>query len=197
MLARTIRARDHSPVATADPHPRCVVVGVDGWSGAGKTSFAGRLAAALSVPCIGTDELAPGWDGLQASLDTLVDAILAPLSWGEPARWRPHDWAGGRLADWVDLPPQQLVVVEGCCVGVPPVADRLSYLVWIDTPEPERVRRLEERDDWEAYAPHYQQWHAQESALQGGSGTDGRADLVVDNSDATGDALAHDRFACR
>ncbi len=195
-LAESIRSRGHGPDSAGDDR-RCLVVGVDGWSGAGKTSFAGALAAALSVPCIGTDELVPGWDGLGASLDTLVDSVLAPLARGEAGRWRRYDWVEHQLADWADLPPCELVVVEGCCVGVPPVADYLSVLVWIDTPEDERVARLAQRDDWEAYAPHVEQWRVQEQALRAGSDTEGRADLVVDNSDAAGDGLTAGLIVCR
>ncbi len=173
------------------------MVGVDGMSGAGKTTFAHRLAAELSVRCIGTDELVPGWDGLAASLDLLVDGVLAPLARGEPARWRRFDWIEHRPAEWVELPATPVVVVEGCCVGVPPVAAYLSLLIWIETPDAERRRRLEEREDWDAYAPFFDTWTSQESAIQAGARTQERADLVVDNSNLAGGPGFGDRFTCR
>ncbi len=64
-----------------------------------------------------------------------------------------------------------VLVIEGCCVGVPPVAAYLSFLVWLDTPAHDRRRRLEAREDWVHYAPHFDGWSQQESALQDGAGT--------------------------
>lgn len=181
-------------------HPgdrRCRVVGVDGWSGAGKTGFARRLAAELSAPCISTDDLVPGWDGLRASLDLVAGGILAPVARGEPGRWQRFDWVAQRPAEWVEVPPGDVLVVEGCCTGVPPIAGYLSYLIWLEAPDAERLRRLRAREDWEAYAPFFDRWRAQEVALQSGAGTPARADLVVDNSevrpaDSWGDRLVVD-----
>jgi len=190
-LAESIRARRRPG------DDRCLVVGVDGLSGAGKTSFAGRLSAELSAPWVGADGLVPGWDGLEASLGALVDWILDPLARGEPGRWRRFDWVENRPAEWIDVPTCDVLVIEGCCVGVPPVAAYLSYLVWLDTPAGDRRRRLQAREDWVHFAPHFDRWSEQESALQDGAGTPDRADLVVDNSGPAGGERWGDRFVRR
>jgi hypothetical protein len=160
------------------------VVGIDGLSGAGKSTFAGPLAAALDAPCLHMDELVPGWGGLAESIDRLVGGVLEPLDRGEPAGWRRYDWAGDRPGEWVDLPDCTTLVVEGCCVGLEAPARHLSFLVWIDAPEAERVERLHRRADRDAYEPYYAQWLAQELSLREGTHVAERADLVVDNSDA-------------
>ncbi|HEY4948132.1 MAG TPA: hypothetical protein VII19_09545 [Acidimicrobiales bacterium] len=188
-LAEAIRAR------LPDARGRCLVVGVDGMSGAGKSSFARRLSTELSAAFLDTDELVPGWNGLAASLDAVVEWVLVPLARGEPGRWQRYDWVEGRPAEWVEVPVCDILVLEGCCVGTPKVADHLTYLVWIDTPEDERERRLRRRNDWEEYAIFFDRWAAQETALQAGSGTRTRADLVVDNSEAQGQAAWGDRLA--
>jgi uridine kinase len=190
-LADSIRAR------RLEDDRRCLVVGVDGMSGAGKTSFAHRLSTELSVPCIGSDEMVSGWDGLAASLEALVTWVLDPLARGEPGRWRRFDWVEGRPAEWIEVPALDLLVIEGCCVGVPPVGDHLSYLVWLDTPEAERRRRLAARDDWDSYAPYFDIWKAQESALQAGARTEDRADLVVDNTEPVVDTWSGGQFVRR
>jgi hypothetical protein len=176
---------------------RCLTVGVDGMSGSGKSSFAQRLAAELGAPCIGTDQMVQGWTGLEASLGPLATGVLAPLVAGGVARWRRFDWTGYRPAEEVSLAATDVVVVEGCCVGVPPSGDHLSYLVWLDAPPGERRRRLEARDDWWAFAPYYDSWTAQESALQAGARTSERADLVVDNSRPAGTVWTDGRFVLR
>jgi hypothetical protein len=187
-LAARVRALDDRAVDLSDPdcrrplpgrRPR--VVGVDGLSGAGKSSFAQRLAAALGAPVLSVDDLVPGWDAVAESVGLLADWVLRPLAAGRPARWRRYDWLAGRPGGWVDLEPGDFLVVEGSCVGLEP-AGLLSCLLWIDAPAAERRRRLERRPDWTAYAPFADRWARQEAALQAAAGTPARADLVVDNS---------------
>jgi len=180
---------------------RCLVIGVDGMSGSGKTEFARRLAAELAAPVLNSEDLVPGWDGLADSVGLLTDWVLRPLAAGQPARWRRYDWAAGRPGEWAGLDPGDFLVVEGCCTGLFPAAAYLSYLVWMDVPAAERKRRLERRADWAAYAPFAQRWARQETALQATAGTAGRADLVVDNSAADNRASAPggaraDSFTC-
>ena len=122
--------------------------------------------------------------------------MLRPLAAGQPARWRKYDWLAGRPGEWADLDPGDFLVVEGCCAGLFPPAAYLSYLIWVDVPEAERRRRLERRPDWPAYAPFAERWADQETALQAGAETAGRADLVVDNSAGTAAGRLPDSFAC-
>ena len=193
-LAERIRALDDRAVDLSDPaRPRpvngrrCRAVGVDGMSGSGKSSFARRLARELAAPVLAVDDLVPGWDALAESVGLLTDWVLRPIAAGRPARWRRYDWLAGRPGEWVDLRPGDFLVVEGCCVGLPPAASCLSYLIWIDTPEDGRRRRLEVRPDWAGYGPFAQRWARQEAALQATADTAGRADLVVDNGERRGE----------
>ena len=39
----------------------------------------------------------PGWDGLQAGVDLLVEAVLVPLSAGRPAQVPRYDWLVGAI----------------------------------------------------------------------------------------------------
>jgi hypothetical protein len=189
-LAAVLRALDDRAVDLSRPgRPRPVpgrrtrVVGIDGLSGAGKSAFARRLAAALGgAPVLSTDDLVPGWDALGESVALLTEWVLRPLAAGRPARWRRYDWVAGRPGEWQDIEPADFLVAEGCCVGLPPAAPALSYLIWIDAPAAERRHRLELRPDWPAYRPFAGRWAAQEHALQATADTPGRADLVVDNS---------------
>lgn len=200
-LAARIRALDDLAVDLSDPaRPRplpgrrCRVVGIDGLSGSGKSSFASRLAGELDAPVLSVDDLVPGWDALALVPGLLADGVLRPLAAGRPGRYRRYDWLTGQLAEWISLPPGELLIVEGCCTGLEPAAGLLSYLVWMDAPPAERRRRLELRSDWPAYAPFADEWARQETELQATAGTASRASLVVDNAENSDDSWG-DQFA--
>jgi hypothetical protein len=200
-LAELIRALDDRAVDLSDPASprllpgrRCRVVGIDGMSGAGKSSFARRLADELAAPVLSVDDLVPGWDALAESVGLLADWVLRPLAAGQQARWRRYDWLAGSPGEWVDLTPGEFLLVEGSCVGLPPASTFMSYLIWIDTPERVRRRRLELRQDWPAYAPFAQRWARQEAALQATADTPARADLVVNNTESRPDGDWADQF---
>jgi hypothetical protein len=92
-----------------DPLPRrpCRVV-VAGGSGAGKTTVAGRIAAALGVPYVELDSLyhGPGWVP-RPEFEADVRAFTAGPAWvteWQYAKVRAHLAARADLLVWLDLP---------------------------------------------------------------------------------------------
>jgi hypothetical protein len=168
-------------LAAVDVRPGEVrVVGLDGWSGAGKSIMATRLAAELRAPVIAMDDFVPGWDGLDASVRLLADWVLEPLAAGRPATWRLWDWSATRFGVSCTEPPAPVMVVEGCGAGSAAVRGLLSYLIWVETGPAVRAARLQAREDWVGYADHAERWAAQERALRAGDDVAGAADLVID-----------------
>lgn len=163
----------------SDPH-QCPIIGVDGFSGSGKSHFAQILARHLGGAVINTDDLVPGWDGLRASIDLLEQWILSPISRGQPASWRRFDWELMRAAEWNEIAPTPVLVVDGCGVGHRKLSGYLSYLVWVNAPEPLRYDRLRGRSDWEMYEPFVKRWAEQEKLLRAGDDVASRANLVVE-----------------
>ena len=140
------------------------LVTVDGYSGAGKSRLADRLAGELGGPAVHLDCLYAGWEGLAAGVELAVEWIAAPLAAGRPARWRRFDWDAGRFAEWRETPWAPIVVLEGCGAGSAVLRPSASTSVWVDTPAPLREQRLRDRPDWPGYAPHRAGWAAQEQA---------------------------------
>ncbi|ARF71464.1 hypothetical protein B7C62_03730 [Kitasatospora albolonga] len=108
------------------------LVAVDGHAGSGKSTFAGRLAAALGgAPVLHLDDLATheelfGWVG------RLREQVLLPLSRGEPARYAPYDWTGRRFGPARTLEPAPVVLVEGVGAGRREVRPWLAALCWME-----------------------------------------------------------------
>jgi hypothetical protein len=162
--------------------PRCGrtrVLAVDGRSGAGKTSLAAGLRAALGAPVVALEELYGGWDGLERGVDLLVSAVLEPLSAGRAARVPRYDWVAAAWdTPWV-LEPPGLLIVEGVGAGARRAAAYASVLVWMEAPESVRKKRALDRDG-ETFAPHWDTWAAQEDAMLAREHTPDRADFLID-----------------
>ncbi|MBS45791.1 MAG: 4-amino-4-deoxy-L-arabinose transferase [Nocardioides sp.] len=154
---------------------------VDGPSGAGKTTLALAVAEHSPWPTrvVHADELYDGWAGLAAVVPQL-DTLLRPLAAGGSGTYRRYDWHAGRYADEVavDLEPDGLLVVEGVGSGALPTRDLATALVWAQAPA-ETCRERGLARDGAAYAPHWDAWHAQETAHHAGHRTRAASDLVV------------------
>ena len=178
----TITAADLLARVRAVP-PRAGTVrllGVDGFSGAGKTTLATDLHRAdptLTVLEIETFYL--GWDGLAAGPRRAHEQVVLPLERGEVPVVEPWDWRHDRVARPRRRPVGPVVVLEGCGAGARPLRDAFSLLVWVDADPAEREHRLHDRDDWESYAPHRAAFERQEQALAATEGTRAAADVVV------------------
>lgn len=90
------------------------LVGIDGFGGAGKSTFAARLSKALDdAPIVHTDDFA-SHDVLTEWWPRMLHDVIEPLLRGEPASYRPYDWNARRFADTViTIEPSDVVVIEG------------------------------------------------------------------------------------
>ncbi|GAB7185589.1 hypothetical protein ATKI12_5420 [Kitasatospora sp. Ki12] len=122
------------------------LVAVDGHAGSGKTTFAGRLAAALDgAPVVRLDDLAThqelfGWTG------RLRAQVLEPLAAGRDAGYRVYDWTLRRFAGTAAVPAAPVVLVEGVGAGRREVRPWLARVIWMELDAAAARRRGEERD---------------------------------------------------
>lgn len=156
------------------------LVCVDGPAGSGKTTLAGGIGDLSGGVVVHMDDLYPGWSGL-AQVDGQLEDLLLPLSEGRPGTYRRYDWEAGRFAETVTVDPSPLLVVEGVGSGPARFADLTTLLVWVEAPYDERRRRGIERDG-EAFAPHWEQWARDETALFDRERTRERSDVRVDGA---------------
>ncbi|MFJ3228816.1 uridine kinase [Streptomyces sp. NPDC086783] len=122
------------------------LVGVDGHAGSGKTTFAGRLAAALGgAPVLHLDDIATheelfGWTG------RLLREVVQPLGRGEHAHYRPYDWRERHFGTARALPPAPVVLMEGVGAGRRELRPHLAALLWMELPREEAWTRGRGRD---------------------------------------------------
>jgi para-aminobenzoate synthetase len=173
--------RYDSVVAQLDARlPACgttKVVAVDGPSGAGKTAFAGGLAAATGADVLHLEDLYPGWHGLARTPPVVAD-VLASVAVGGTGSARRWDWQRGVPGAELRVRPSRLLVLDGVGSGASVVRPFLSLLIWVEAPADVRKQRALDRDG-DTYAPYWDVWAAQEAEHFTAEQTRRHADLVV------------------
>ena len=134
-----------------------LIVGIDGAGGAGKSTlasgisdaFAGRVAI---VKCDDFDR--PLVDAKYSRLTPeeayenyfdwwrLRDEVVMPLRAGKHARYQRYDWSTDRFAEWIEIEPREIVLVEGVFSMRPELRVLLDVAIFIETPRDERMRRM-------------------------------------------------------
>ena len=129
---------------------------IDGRSGAGKTTFAERIAGGDRV--IHMDSLYAGWHGLHEGT-AIAERIVVQHAAGRAVTWQEWDWAADARGAEHTLLPHESVVIEGCGSLTPVTAALADRSFWLEAPEGIRRARALERDkgDW-----WWELWRAQE-----------------------------------
>jgi len=157
---------------------RTRVIGVDGLGGAGKSTFAERLAAAFGgCQIVHTDDFA-SWDDPVDWWPPLIEQVLEPLARGERAEFSPSLWTPGIVREPIEVVPAEFLVLEGVTASREAFRPYLTYTVWVDAPADVRLRRGVERDGEQART-QWRAWMADEDRYRELERPDARADLVV------------------
>ncbi len=162
------------------------LVAIDGPSGAGKTWFAGRLAAELGgAPVIHTDDLLDGWDDQFTSWPRIERLALAPLRAGRPARYRIYRWdTGDFTGDPVVIQPAPVVLLEGVGSARRVIRPELSLAVFVTAPPDLRLERTVARDAGHdlVFRAYLERWRTAEDRHFAEEDTAAYADLTVDGA---------------
>ncbi|MDG9727922.1 MULTISPECIES: uridine kinase family protein [unclassified Streptomyces] len=135
------------------------LIGVDGYAGSGKSTFAGLLAAELGgAPVLHLDDIA-SHDELFDWTGRLLSQVIEPLRRGDTAHYAPYDWRTRSFTAARPLPPAPLVLVEGVGAGRGALRPYLARLLWMELPREEAWARgrardgAEQRAFWDGWIP--------------------------------------------
>ena len=154
------------------------LVCVDGPAGSGKTSLAAAVARRTDAQVVHMDDLYGGWDGLLWVAGT-GGAAAAPAGRGvSTVRGSGTTGTPARFAEWHQVRPGGLLLLEGVGSGGRAWAGLTTTLVYVEAPRSVRLRRGLERDGDEQ-AEHWRRFMVQEDLLLSRERTRARAQLVV------------------
>ncbi|MCU1422596.1 MAG: hypothetical protein JWN36_2247 [Microbacteriaceae bacterium] len=156
------------------------VVAVDGLGGAGKSTLAGALAAELGATVIHTDDFA-SWDVPLEWWPRVLAEVLEPLGAGRPARFRRYDWDRRELAEWHEVGPGGVVILEGVSSSREVFRPFLDFSIWVDAPAELRLARGLERNGADAL-PLWEGWMAAEDEWVAREHPRDSADYLVDGT---------------
>jgi uridine kinase len=175
----------------AQPGGRGVLVlAIDGHGAAGKSTIADAVARATGAALVHTDDFfrARPTRSRAAAADARAMAdyydwrrlraqALEPLRAGRAATFRRFDWERGSGLDGsVAVQPSDLVLVEGVFSAAGELSDLVDRSVFVETAEPERLRRLRRLvtpEEWD------EDWLAAERSYFGRTRPRSSFDLVV------------------
>jgi uridine kinase len=124
---------------------------IDGLGGAGKSSLAERLSAALDgAEIVHTDDFA-SWDNPLDWWPELIEQLLVPLSQNRTARFKRSRWTDAERG-WAEVRPAAFVILEGVTASRKAFRPYLTYSIWVEAPPELRMRCGLERDGDDARA---------------------------------------------
>ena len=158
---------------------RPLLVALDGHSGAGKSTFAARLAAARPGTVVLHTDVIAWHHSFFDWHENLAEHVLRPLRRGEAVCHRPPSWQERGRDGAIEVPAgTRAVIVEGVSASHRRLAGLYDAAIWLETAVPEAERRCLERDGADAIG-FIAEWNAQEYPLIEADRPWARADMVV------------------
>jgi uridine kinase len=142
-----------------------VIIAIDGFGGAGKSTFAKSLKKELrSATIVEVDDFF--LFGVQSDADKsnfdrsrLVKQVLEPLKNGKPASYQRSIDKYNPLSGYLDVPQVDYLILEGVSSFHPDITKYLDYKIWLDIPAEEAKKRMMNRDKSQGHDHGEELWN--------------------------------------
>jgi Ni2+-binding GTPase involved in maturation of urease and hydrogenase len=159
------------------------IIAIDGPAGAGKTTLAEHLSAALSLKykcsTIHMDDLYNGWS---APFDHhFTDALIAACTSHQQSKrysLSHFDWSKSEYGAAQEMPSAELLILEGVGASHSIIRPYLTASIWIDIEPSQGLQRVLTRDG-EAIASQMKNWLTQQEELFAEHQSISAADFVL------------------
>src|SRR3989344_284212 len=145
--------------------PRPLIIGVSGFGGAGKSSFANALGQAINAPMIGVDSFQKNRTDHDYSMWEIMDygrleqEVIQPFLSGESALKYCHfDWEANGISLTKEVIANGVIIVEGVGLFRPEFNSYFGYKVWVDCPVEDATARGKKRDREKYQNPQDESW---------------------------------------
>jgi len=186
MAPADVMARLSDLAAVADGAVR--VLAVDGRSGGGKTTVAGRLAEAIDTcAVVHTDDIA--WHhSFFDWTDLLIENVLIPFRRGEAVDYRPDAWRERDREGSISVPAGvEWLIVEGVGAARRELVPLVDAVLWVQSDDAIARERGIARDGGdEAATSFWDEWMAAEEPFLAHHRPWERADLIVNGTPPNG-----------
>ena len=136
-----------------------LIVAIDGLAGAGKSTLAKQLVAQMpNASCVNIDDFyrpihfdqvikLGSYELIESFFDwrRLKDHLLIPAGKSLCSVYRKYDWDSDELSDKIEIPANDVLIVEGVFALLPALRAFYQFKIYVDTPKSQRVTRIASR----------------------------------------------------
>ena len=135
-----------------------ILLAIDGYGGSGKSTLAREIQSDFPGSKIITLDDFVISNEEPADRNRFLAQVLIPLSSGKLARYQRYDWQRQELAEWIEVAPKGLIIVEGVSTLGEDFNPYYDFRIWIDCPHELASKRGMERDRNVYNVDHDRMW---------------------------------------
>ena len=164
-----------------------VLVAIDGRCGSGKTTLAACLQEACRWEVIHMDHFFPRLEqrtaerlsepGGNFDRERFLEEVMGPLKRRETFFYHPYDPRKHEMAAAIKIEPCDVVIIEGSYSCHPVLFDEYDLRVFLTVDEPERLRRIRERNGEAGLIQFQEKWIPMEEHYFSAFSIEDRCDL--------------------
>lgn len=166
-----------------------ILIGIEGFGGAGKSTIAAELAKHLGGTFIvGIDDFIvkekltePSWDTGAFDRARLEQQVLIPFTNSQPASYQKLLWQTNQLSERIQIPVVDYLIIEGISSYHPDIEKYYDYKIWVETPIDVANSRGHTRDGSNENAQYWDLWSQNDLAYQQKHHPELVADFVIEN----------------